>query len=106
MLQFPFWLAAPTGALSPHGFTGCDRAGPYSFSSAEKMAAFLEHHKNVQWATRLVDRYSAPAVIAKLAENGFSMLRHDARENGSDGADIPLADILTALQPHSEKDGP
>ncbi len=99
MLQFPFWLAVPTGALSTDNSTGYDCAQPHSFVSAENMTAFLTLHKNVQWETRLVDRYSAPTMVAKLANKGFTMLRHNAHENASDGTDIPLADILANLQP-------
>jgi hypothetical protein len=105
MLRFPFWLAVPAGALSSDDSTGYGRAQPYSFSSAEKMAIFLTLHKSVQWETRLVDRYSAPAVVAKLTHNGFTMLRHNALENGSDGNDIALADILTSLQPKPAQNG-
>jgi hypothetical protein len=99
MLQFPFWLAVPAGALSMDNSTGYDCAQPHSFVSSEKMATFLTFHKNVQWETRLVDRYSAPVVVAKLSDKGFTKLRHNARENGSDSTDIPLADILANLRP-------
>ncbi len=69
------------------------------------MTAFLTLHKSVPWETRLVDRYSAPTLVTKLADNGFTMLRHNARETGSDGIDIPLRDILAILQPKPYENG-
>jgi hypothetical protein len=62
------------------------------------MAGFLATHKNVQWETKLVDRYSAPAVISKLAAGGFTAVCHDAGEDGTGGDNISLAEISAALQ--------
>jgi len=97
MLQFPFWIAVPRETLSPQGSKGYGTGAPWTFSTAEKMAKFLAAHHNVQCETKLVDRYSAPAVISKLATDGFSAVCHDADEDGSGATDISLAEISAAL---------
>jgi hypothetical protein len=98
MLQFPFWLVLPTGAPSPQQLTGYGVSHPQTFSSAEKMAAFLTNHKHVQWETKLVDRYSAVSVLSKLVTHGFPAICHDSHEDGSGGTSISIADVLAAMK--------
>jgi len=70
----------------------------WAFSTAEEMAAFLAAHKDAQWETRLIDRYSAPAVISKLQADGFLTISYDANSDGTGGINMQLSDFLDAFR--------
>src|SRR5262249_17794683 len=98
MLHFPFWLATPAADQSTEAVEGCAAATtPLTFSSAEKMGAFLAGSQSGHWETKLVDRYSTPAVLQKLADEGHSELCHDVNQHGIGGKTISLAEILATL---------
>jgi hypothetical protein len=96
MLQFPFWLAIPTG-VSPQQHQESGACQPWILSTAEKMAAFLGNHKDGRWETKLVDRYSAPAVFSRLVAAGYTTICLDT-DDGTGRTIIALAEILAALR--------
>jgi len=96
MLQFPFWLAIPTG-VSPQQHKDSGAYQPWIFSSGGQMAAYLAAHPDGQWETKLVDRYSAPAMLSRLIAAGYTTVcLHGYDESGR--TKIAVTEILAALR--------
>jgi hypothetical protein len=94
-MRFPFWLVTPIRAQVPAPLAECAKAWvPLTFSTEKRMTAYLSARAAGQWEVRLVNRYSAAAVVRELTARGCEAACYDVSPDGSGGTLVPLAEIL------------
>jgi hypothetical protein len=92
--HFPLWFVLPTdkAGATLHDTT----ARPVVFSSADKVAAWLDSHRNESyWYVRLLDRHSAIEALQDLRRRGCLEIDHDV--DGQGAMAISIADLVLNL---------
>lgn len=95
----PFWLVRERSqALNLPDHEPCDDPkAAHCFSTAEKLAAFMQAHGGARWQIdQVADREGVIIVIAELYEDGFQQLCVDPEPDGSSGLLVSIGDLLKA----------
>lgn len=99
--ELPFWIVTERKhVLNPPAHIPCaDPDAAHAFSSAEKLAAFMQARGGARWdINQVVDQPGVIVAIAELHANGIEKICIDAEPDGSGGLLVSVADVLKAYR--------
>jgi hypothetical protein len=100
-LSIPFWLVSERKyVLNPPATIPCaDPAAVHAFTTAEKLAQFMQARGGARWEiNQVTDREGVIVAVAELHSNGATKLCINPEPDGSGGLLISLSDVLEAYK--------
>jgi hypothetical protein len=99
--EIPFFLITDRADVQqPPDHEPCnDPKAAHAFTSAEKLAAFMNARGRAKWKIdQVADREGVIVAVAELYEQGYREICIDPEADGSGGLLVSLSDLLAAYR--------